>query len=65
MKFKFTHDAEVVMSDNYFYDLFESGYIRPEELLDDKNQIDTVREAMDIVHSFLTQSEQAGLIEEI
>lgn len=64
MQFNFTHDAEVVMSDDFYYDLFNGGYIKPEVLLDDEAQIAAVKAAVDLIEEFLAQAVDAEVLEE-
>jgi hypothetical protein len=39
-------------TDDFWYDLSDGGYIRPEEILEDKKQIEALKEAIAIVRSF-------------
>jgi flagellar motility protein MotE (MotC chaperone) len=48
---KFKKDAEVTTSD-FWYDLFDGGYIKPHKLLEDKSEADKVEEAMKTLEKF-------------
>lgn len=48
-------------SDDPYYDLFVGGYIRPEELLEDP---DEVLEAMRVITEFLDFLEEEEILEE-
>jgi hypothetical protein len=48
---KFKKDAEVTTSD-FWYDLFEGGYIKPHKLLIDKSEADKVEEARKLLKQF-------------
>ena len=54
---------EPVATTDLYYDLFEGGYIKPETLLKDKNDIESVNNAIDIVKQFLPEAESSGNIE--
>lgn len=61
MKFK-KLDEPVVSSDLY-YDLFDGGYIKPEEMLKDKEDVKKVNDAIEVIRNFLTEAEGKGAIE--
>ena len=52
-----------VYSADPMYDLFDGGYIDPKKLLKDKEDIDRVLNAMQVVREFLDAAEEAGVIE--
>lgn len=45
-------DGVEVSTDDFFYDLMEGGYLKPEELLEDENDVASVREAMAVLDQF-------------
>jgi len=61
--FEFNDDADVVVSDDPFYDLFDGGYIKPSEMLPDPKQIEQVELAMGVIQRFLDQAEEHGALE--
>ncbi len=63
MKFKFKEREEPIYSSDPCYDLLWGGYVTPEKLLSDDEQIAKVREALSIVESFLGQAEESGSLE--
>lgn len=63
IKFNFKKDIETTWSSGPYYDLFDGGYIRPEEMLEDVAQIDAVFEAMQTIQEFLKQAEDAGVLD--
>jgi len=61
--FEFNDDADVVISDDPYYDLFNGGRIKPEEILSDPKQVEQVQLAMGVIERFLTQAEEHGALE--
>lgn len=61
--FSFNQLDEPVFTTDLFYDLFDGGYIKPEELLSDKKQAEAVIDAVHTIKSFLEQAENVGVIE--
>jgi hypothetical protein len=61
MKLK-TLKEPFVTSDPY-YDLFDGGYIKPEEFLEDEADVKTVKDAIKIVEDFLQLIEGEELLE--
>lgn len=41
-----------VSTDDFYYDLFEGGYLKPEELLMWQGDIDKVKDAIEIIKKF-------------
>lgn len=53
MEWKFKENADPQGgSDGFWYDITFGGYIRPSELLKDKEQIKKLEEAIELVESF-------------
>ena len=48
---KLKKDATLI-TDDFWYDLFDGGYIKPEKLLEDQVDIDSVEEAINILEDF-------------
>lgn len=65
MKFEFNKDADIICTDDFFYDLFVGGYIRPESILTNENQIEELSKAISLVEDFETQLSNYGLMEEV
>lgn len=63
IEFEFKDNVSVSSSE-YWYDLNE-GYINPEKLLKNKEQIDKVNEAIKTINEFFSQAEEKGIIEEM
>ena len=63
MKFNFKTTQEPVYSSDPYYDLTNGGYIRPNELLADAEQIKQVEQAIRTVYEFLEQAESNGVLE--
>lgn len=61
MKFRILD--EPVYSSDPLFDLFDSGYIQPEELLANVEDIDEVNEAIEIIRQFLDEAVSAGVLE--
>ena len=64
MEWKFKPNVEPILSRDFWYDLTNGGYIRPEELLDDEEQIKKLKKAIELIQSFGNALKEAGLIEE-
>jgi len=61
---KFKKNAKTVHSSDYWYDLTDGGYIKPDELLE-KNDAQEVKEAINTIIAFFEQAENEGFLEEI
>lgn len=61
MKFK-KRDEPVFTTDPY-YDLFEGGYVVPEELLEDPEDAKRVRAAMKVLEDFWSHATDSGAVE--
>ena len=59
---KLKKDATLI-TDDFWYDLFDGGYIKPEKLLDNQEDIDSVEEAISILEDFRESLED--IMEEI
>ena len=65
MKWKFKENAEPQgSSDGFWYDLTSGGYISPEEILSDKEQLEKLTDAIDVVLSFESALDEKGLLNE-
>jgi hypothetical protein len=53
-----------IISDNFWYDITDGGYLKPEKMLQDEKQIIMLREAINIVKSFENTLEDKNLISE-
>ena len=51
-------------SDGFWYDLVYGGYIKPEEVLKDKDQLNKLKEAIETVSSFESMLEEEDLLNE-
>ena len=60
--FKFKEDTEEVFTGELYYDLFDGGYINPEDLLKNEDDIIEVREAILTIQTFLAEAQEAGKI---
>jgi len=60
---EFKKGAQVTVSDTY-YDLFDGGYIKPEKLLKNKEDVEKVKAAVKLVKEFLDSAIDQGVIEE-
>jgi len=62
MKFKPTPEGPVHSSEPY-YDLFDGGYINPEEILESRDDIAKVCYAVQIINTFLEEAQESGHLE--
>ena len=70
MKWKFKKEAKKIISSDW-YDLATGEYImvmldiiKPEKVLDDKEQIQKLKKAIELIQSFRSALEEAGLFKE-
>jgi len=62
---KFKEDAEPQCSSNdFWYDLVYGGYIKPEKVLADEDQIRRLKEAISVLNSFENALEANELIQQ-
>jgi len=59
---KFKENSDIVETANVYYDLFQGGYIKPENILEDPADVKRVQEAINILEEFLSQAEEEGII---
>ena len=64
MNWKFKGNCETIPSGDFWYDLTRGGYIKPEELLEDESQISKLNKAINLISSFESALEEAGIMEE-
>ncbi len=65
IKWKFKEGAEKQGSSNdFWYDMTDGGYINPEEVLADKDQLAKLLDALNVVKSFEEALDNANLREE-
>lgn len=53
MIFKNLNEKNAIWTSDLYYDLFEGGYIKPEDLLENKEEIDKVKQAILTINEFL------------
>lgn len=53
MIFKNLNEENVIWTSDLYYDLFEGGYIKPEDLLENEEDIDKVKQAILTINEFL------------
>ena len=58
-----TDDTNPISTDDPWYDLFEGGYIKPEDVLVNDRQIFAVDKAIELLRDFMTAIEEDGAIE--
>ena len=58
MKYK-----KVITTADFWYDLFEGGYIKPKEVLENKEDIKKVEEAIKVLKTFQNAGEDQDMIE--
>ena len=65
MDWKIKNDVEMQGSSNgFWYDLVDGGYVKPEEVLDDLEQLNKLEDAIKLVHSFERMLDENNLINE-
>lgn len=66
INFRFKEKVEgdsVIYSEDPYYDLFDGGYIKPEDILIDPEEIADVYDAIALISSFIEQAKQRGHLE--
>jgi hypothetical protein len=58
---KFKKGAKIETSD-FWYDLTDGGYIKPEKLLKDKKDIEAVENALKVLNDFQKSAESQGIL---
>jgi len=65
INWKFKKDAEPQgSSSGFWYDITMGGYVKPEEVLEDKEQLQKLNDALAVVRSFESSLEENELINE-
>jgi len=59
---EFVKKAKIV-TDDFFYDLFDGGYIKPEKLLKNQEDIEKVKEAIKVISDFKDSAEDNDIIQ--
>ncbi len=59
---KFKKDAQITTSD-FWYDIFDGGYIKPENLLESPEDIKKVQEAIKTLKEFHDSAEENDVLE--
>ena len=54
---KIKNNAKIETSD-FYYDLFDGGYIKPEEVLESEEDIKRVQEALGVINTFKESVEE-------
>jgi len=63
LKFKTVEEiGQATPTDGQYYDLFVGGYLNPVDFLSDKEQIDEVNKAIELVKNYLAGLEENELI---
>ena len=63
IEFEFKEDCEEVFSDDPWYDLTDGGYIKPEDMLSNPEQLDKLNQAIRIVQDFFEQAVDSGILQ--
>ena len=61
----FKERKEPIPTSDTYYDLFLGGYLKPKELLTNKDEVIKVEQAIKVVKQFLYEAIEQGVIEEI
>jgi hypothetical protein len=54
-----------IITNDFFYDLFDGGYIKPEDLLKDENDVETIKNAIKIIKEFRDLAEENDVLDHI
>jgi hypothetical protein len=50
-------------TDDFWYDLTDGGYIKPEEILEDPKDVEKIKAAIDTINRWKFEMEEKGIIE--
>lgn len=53
-----------ITTDDFFYDLFLGGYIKPKDILVNEDDIARVNDAIDVIQDFYADLDEADIIED-
>lgn len=59
---EYVKDAQIV-TDDFWYDLTDGGYIRPEELLKNEEDINKIKDALKIIMDWKSEMEEKEIIQ--
>lgn len=59
---KFLKDVETITTDEVYYDLFDGGYIKPEEILEHVDA-QKINDAINHIKNFINEATEEGIIE--
>jgi len=62
---EFKDNIDPISTCEFWYDVFDGGYIEPEDLLKNKEDIDKVRNAITLLNQFRDELEENEIIEKI
>jgi hypothetical protein len=62
---KFKENLEPIPTSDTYYDLFLGGYFKPEKMLENKEEVEKVKQAIATVKRFISEAIEQGVIEEI
>ena len=51
-----------IETNDFYYDLFLGGYIKPEKILENRDDIKRVQDAIDVIDDFYNSAEEADII---
>lgn len=54
-----------IITNDFFYDLFDGGYIKPEDLLKNENDVETIKNAIKIIKEFRDLAEENDVLDYI
>jgi hypothetical protein len=54
-----------IFTDDFWYDVFEGGYIKPEKLLKNESDVVQINKAIKILNTFKTELEKQNIIQEM
>lgn len=64
IQFEFNPEQGVMYTDDPLYDLFEGGYIHPEDMLTNPEQVERVKDAVEVVRQFLDAAFKEGYLDD-
>lgn len=58
------YKVDKIFSDDIYYDLFQGGYIRPENILDSPEEAQKVNDAIKVIEDFFNDLMADGILDD-
>lgn len=65
MTMKFKADAEQTATSDFWYDLFEGGYLKPEKFIEDPEEVERLENARQLLMEYKRELMDSELVEDM